>query len=54
MHVRNLILPILLVLAANSSLEAQAAIKIGYIDSQAILQQDPAAQEAQQQLNAID
>jgi outer membrane protein len=49
MRVRQWILPVLLILALAPSAEAQEAIKIGYIDSQAIIDQDPAAQEAQKQ-----
>ncbi len=52
MRVRQLILPVLFLLAMASSLEAQAVVKIGYIDSQAIIDQDPAAQEAQKQFEA--
>jgi outer membrane protein len=39
-------------LALASSVEAQASLKIGYIDSQAILDQDPSARMAQQQFEA--
>lgn len=52
MRARQLILPVLLLLAMASSLEAQQMVKIAYIDSQAIIDQDPAAQEAQKQFEA--
>lgn len=52
MRLRVFLLPVLFVLALAPSVHAQAAVKIGYIDSQAILQQDPAAQQAQQQFEA--
>jgi outer membrane protein len=39
----------LLLMAFASAAHGQATLKIGYIDSQAILDQDPAAQEAQAQ-----
>ncbi len=40
---------LLLLLGAASAGHAQSAVKIGYIDSQAILNQDPGARAAQQQ-----
>jgi outer membrane protein len=45
-------LPIVLALVLAPSAEAQTNVKIGYIDSQAILDQDPSAQAAQQQFEA--
>jgi outer membrane protein len=44
--------PVLLLLAMASSAQAQANLKIGYIDSQAILDQDPSARAAQEQFEA--
>lgn len=44
--------PILLLVVTAGSVAAQTDVKIGYIDSQQILNQDPAAQEAQQQFEA--
>jgi len=52
MQVTRFFLPILMVLALGSSAGAQTLVKIGYIDSQAILDQDPAAQSAQQQFES--
>ncbi|MFC1575280.1 OmpH family outer membrane protein [Gemmatimonadota bacterium] len=52
MRAMKVFLPILLVLVMASVAQAQAIVKIGYIDSQAILTQDPAAMEAQQQFEA--
>lgn len=52
MRFMRVFLPVLLALALASSAEAQATVKIGYIDSQAILDQDPSAQAAQQQFEA--
>jgi len=46
------LLPVLLILALAQAAGAQANLKIGYIDSQAILDQDPSAQAAQQQFEA--
>jgi outer membrane protein len=46
------VLPVLCLLLLASSVRAQATIRIGYIDSQQILDQDPVAQEAQQQFEA--
>lgn len=52
MRAMKFFLPVLLVLALASTASAQANLKIGYIDSQAILDQDPSAQTAQQQFEA--
>jgi len=52
MRVMRVFLPVLLALLLASSAEAQANLKIGYIDSQAILDQDPSARTAQQQFEA--
>jgi outer membrane protein len=52
MRVVKVFFPILLALALASSAEAQTNLKIGYIDSQAILEQDPSARTAQQQFEA--
>lgn len=52
MRVTKFFLPVLLLLALASAGEAQANTKLGYIDSQAILNQDPAARQAQQQFEA--
>lgn len=52
MRVMKVFLPVLLALVLASSAEAQANLKIGYIDSQAILDQDPSARAAQQQFEA--
>ena len=52
MRAMKVILPVLLVLAFASTASAQANLKIGYIDSQAILDQDPSAQTAQQEFEA--
>jgi outer membrane protein len=52
MRAIKVFLPVLLVLALASAASAQANLKIGYIDSQAILEQDPSAQTAQQQFEA--
>jgi len=43
------LMPILLLVITAASAAAQTTVKIGYIDSQQILNQDPSAQEAQQQ-----
>ena len=45
-------LPVLLTLVVASAAQAQASLKIGYIDSQQILNQDPVALQAQQQFEA--
>ena len=45
-------LPVLLALISVQAAEAQGVVKIGYIDSQAILDQDPSAQTAQEQFEA--
>jgi len=52
MRAMKVIIPVLLVLAMASKAEAQANLKIGYIDSQAILDQDPSARTAQTQFEA--
>ena len=52
MRVMKFILPVLLILALNSSVQAQTAVKLGYIDSQQILNQDPSALRAQEQFEA--
>lgn len=52
MRCMKVFLPVLLVLSLASSLQAQTTVKLGYIDSQAILDQDPAARQAQQQFEA--
>jgi Skp family chaperone for outer membrane proteins len=52
MRVMKVFLPVLLVLALASAAEAQALGKIGFINSQIILQQDSSAQAAQRQFDA--
>ncbi len=52
MRVMKVFLPVLMGLVLVASAEAQTTVKIGYIDSQAILDQDPSAQSAQQQFEA--
>jgi outer membrane protein len=52
MRLTKALLPILLVLVTAPAAQGQANVKIGYIDSQAILDQDPAARQAQQQFEA--
>lgn len=52
MRVTKFFLPVLLLLALASTGEAQTNAKLGFIDSQAILNQDPAARQAQQQFEA--
>lgn len=52
MRVMKAILPIVMGLVFMASAEAQTTVKIGYIDSQAILDQDPSAQAAQQEFEA--
>jgi len=52
MRVMKVFLPLVLALVLAPSAEAQTNVKIGYIDSQAILDQDPSAQAAQQQFEA--
>ncbi|MFC1661612.1 OmpH family outer membrane protein, partial [Gemmatimonadota bacterium] len=49
MRVMKASLPVLLLLVSATAVQAQVPLKIGYIDSQAILDQDPAAQQAQAQ-----
>jgi len=46
------LLPVLILFGLAPSVQAQATVRIGYIDSQQILNEDPAAQEAQQQFEA--
>jgi len=52
MRVKTAIAAIALILASAATAQAQITSKIGYIDSQAILNQDPAAQAAQEQFEA--
>jgi outer membrane protein len=52
MHSMKYFLPALMVLVLASASQAQTVVKIGYIDSQQILNQDPGAQEAQEQFEA--
>lgn len=52
MRTMRFILPAFLILVGASAAQAQVTLKIGYIDSQAILDQDPAAQQAQAQFEA--
>ena len=52
MRAMKVFLPVLLAFMFAQAAEAQAVVKIGYIDSQAILDQDPSAQTAQQQFEA--
>jgi outer membrane protein len=52
MRVMKVFLPVLMALVLTSTVEAQTNLKIGYIDSQAILDQDPSARTAQQQFEA--
>ena len=52
MRVTKFFLPILLVLVLASAAQAQSAVKLGFIDSQAILNQGPGARQAQQQFEA--
>ena len=52
MRVMKVIFPVLLVLVLASAAQAQTTVKLGYIDSQAILDQDPSARTAQQQFEA--
>jgi outer membrane protein len=52
MRVMKAFFPVLLALVLTSSVEAQTNPKIGYIDSKAILDQDPSARAAQQQFEA--
>jgi len=49
MRVKKFLMPVLLLLALAPALQAQTQLKVGYIDSQAILNQDPAARQAQAQ-----
>jgi outer membrane protein len=52
MRANRVLVAVFLALALAGSVEAQATLKIGYIDSQAILDQDPAARQAQRQFEA--
>ena len=52
MRVMKAFFPVLLALVLASAAEAQTNPKIGYIDSKAILDQDPSARAAQQQFEA--
>jgi outer membrane protein len=52
MRVTKVFVPILLAMVLAPAAEAQTNVKIGYIDSQAILDQDPSARTAQQQFEA--
>ncbi len=52
MRVTKTLLPLILILVLTATAQAQSTLKIGYIDSQAILDQDPAARAAQQQFEA--
>jgi outer membrane protein len=52
MRAMKFMMPVLLVLVLASRAQAQTELKIGYIDSQAILDQDPSARTAQQQFEA--
>ena len=53
MRVMKVFLPVLLGLVMlSATAEAQANLKIGYIDSRAILDQDPSARTAQEQFEA--
>jgi outer membrane protein len=52
MRVMKVVVPVLLAMVLASAAEAQTTVKIGYIDSQAILDQDPSARTAQQQFEA--
>jgi outer membrane protein len=52
MRLTKTVLLLILTLVLASQAQAQAVVKIGFIDSQAILNQDPAAREAQTQFEA--
>jgi len=52
MRVTKFFLPILMSLILVSAAQAQSVVKLGYIDSQAILNQDPGARQAQQQFES--
>jgi outer membrane protein len=52
MRLTKYFLPVLLTIVFASTVQAQSAVKLGYIDSQQILNQDPVALEAQQQFEA--
>ena len=52
MRLTKVFMPLILILVMTSAVEAQVTLKMGYIDSQAILAQDPAARQAQTQFEA--
>jgi outer membrane protein len=52
MRVTKYLLPVLMILGLASAAEAQTDVKLGYIDSQAILNQDPGARQAQAQFES--
>lgn len=52
MRLMKSFLPVLLILVLATSVQAQGVIRIGYIDSQQILNQDPSARQAQDQFEA--
>ena len=52
MRVTKFFVPIVLALVLAPAAEAQTNVKIGYIDSQAILSQDPGARQAQTQFES--
>ncbi len=52
MRVMRVFLLLLFTLGTASAAQAQGLVKIGYIDSQAILQQDPGARQAQAQFES--
>ena len=52
MRAMKFLIPVILVLVVAPNAHAQANLKIGYIDSQAILNQDPSAQAAQEEFDA--
>ena len=52
MRLTKFFLPVLLTIVFASTVQAQSAVKLGYIYSQQILNQDPVALEAQQQFEA--
>jgi outer membrane protein len=52
MRLTKYFLPVLLTIVFASTVQAQSAVKLGYIDSQQILNQDPVALQAQQQFEA--
>lgn len=52
MRLTKYFLPVLLTIVLVSTVQAQSAVKLGYIDSQQILNQDPVALQAQQQFES--